>query len=66
MSADCNADYGHPCDVNDGQPCANCEAWNSAIEAMARSEWEAASPQERDPAKYEREMRDAGRGHLLP
>ena len=62
----CNADYGHPCDANDGEPCADCAAYLAESEADARRAWSAASPQERHPQKYEGDMRDAGRGHLLP
>jgi hypothetical protein len=57
----CNADAGHPCDANDGEPCAGCAAWIAETEAAARREWRAASPLERDPQRYEREMRDAAR-----
>lgn len=61
----CSADYRHPCDANDGEPCDACRAWLAESEAEARRSWAAASPQERDPKKYAQDMRDAGRGHLL-
>lgn len=51
----CTADLGSPCD------CARCDA----EECQMRAEWEAASPEERDPARYRREIRDAGRGRLI-
>jgi hypothetical protein len=60
MSA-CNADVGHPCDANGGEPCAACAEYLAEVEAAARHEWAGMSPQERDPAKCEAEMRDAGR-----
>jgi hypothetical protein len=52
--------------VNEGKPCVECADYLEELEAAARWGWGALSPQEKDPAKYEREMRDAGRGHLLP
>lgn len=60
-STNCTADYRHPCDANDGEPCAACAEWIAAVEAEARREWAVMSPLERNPAKYEREMRDAWR-----
>jgi hypothetical protein len=57
----CNADVGHPCDVNDGEPCAECAAYMKASAAEAWRLWLAASPQERDPEKYEHDLREAGR-----
>lgn len=71
MSAECTADLGHPCDAGgldeNGAPipCASCAASEAEGMREARREWEVMSPAERDPARYEREMRDAGRGHLL-
>lgn len=63
----CTADLGHPCDAGGrdeyGDPigCESCRA----IEDDMRREWAVASPEERDPERYRREMIDAGRGHLL-
>jgi hypothetical protein len=61
MKPPCNADVGHPCDVNDGKPCVECADYLEELEAAARWGWGALSPQEKDPAKYEREMKEAGR-----
>jgi hypothetical protein len=61
MSDTCNADYRHPCDANDGEPCDRCAEGRKESEAAARRAWDAASPQERDPRKYEQDLRDAGR-----
>lgn len=62
---DCNADLGHPCDANDGEPCADCRRYLEEQAAYWRRAWARASPQERNPEQYERDMIDAGRGHLL-
>jgi hypothetical protein len=59
--SECNADLGHPCDANGGEPCAACVAWLRESEQDARRAWRAASPQERDPEQYERDLREAGR-----
>jgi hypothetical protein len=59
--SECNADYKHPCDANDGEPCADCAAYLRESEREARRAWAAASPQERDPEGYERDLREAGR-----
>jgi hypothetical protein len=59
--ANCNADVGHRCDVDNGRPCARCAEYEAEIEAEARRAWRAASPQERDPEKYEQDLKDAGR-----
>ena len=61
----CSADVGHRCDVNDGEPCARCAKYEAESMAEAWRLWRAADPIERDPIRYEREMREAGRGHLL-
>jgi len=37
----------------------------AVVEDEMRREWKAASPQERYPEKYRRDMIDAGRGHLV-
>ncbi len=68
----CNADLGHPCDAggrdedDNAIPCDACAAYMRIIEREARREWAAASPQERNPARYEADMRDSGRRRLLP
>lgn len=62
---ECNADLGHPCDADDGEPCPRCVEWLREGEREARREWAVASPAERDPVGYARDMVDAGRGHLL-
>lgn len=62
---DCNADYKHPCDANDGEPCEDCAAYLKESEAEARREWLTASPEEKDPERYRQGMIDAGRGHLV-
>lgn len=60
--AACTADEGHPCDGGpDGSPCASCQAEHD----YWRGRWATASPEDRDARGYERNMRDAGRGHLL-
>jgi hypothetical protein len=65
MFIECNADLGHPCDVNDGEPCAVCVKSLAESEAQARMEWGRASPQERSPDRYAADMRAAGRESLL-
>lgn len=57
----CNADVGHPCDANKGKPCKACADYLNDSERLARWHWQAASPQEKDPEKYERDLREAGR-----
>lgn len=42
-----------------------CPACRAATEAYWRAQYAVASPEERDPERYRREMIDAGRGHLL-
>jgi hypothetical protein len=66
MNVECNADQDHPCDADDGKPCADCVAWRDASMADALREYQVMSPAERNPEQYERDMIDAGRGHLLP
>jgi hypothetical protein len=61
MSA-CNADVGHPCDANDGEPCASCAEWLAREEREHRQSYAVATMLEREPQRCEREMRDAGRG----
>lgn len=61
----CNADYCHPCDANDGEPCESCELSFQEESAYWAKYWRTASPEERDPEGYRRDMIDAGRGHLI-
>lgn len=43
-----------------------CEACANAEAAYWLAQYQAAPLSERDPDAYEEQMRDAGRGHLLP
>lgn len=52
-------------DPETGEPCAACTAELEREMAYHRRQYAAASPAERDPEGYARDMRDAGRGHLL-
>lgn len=64
--ATCTADLDHPCDGGeDGEPCSSCVKWSDEAHAYFRREWEVASPADRDPEGYRRDMIDAGRGRLL-
>jgi len=71
MNAECTADIDHPCDANGRDendapiPCARCKASLELDMRLARRAWDVASPLEKDPVRYEREMCDAGRKHLL-
>jgi hypothetical protein len=71
LPLECNADLGNPCDAGglddngDPIPCLDCQASYRDSHAEAWREWQAASPEERDPEGYRRDMVDAGRGHLL-
>jgi hypothetical protein len=59
----CNADLDHPCDAGlDESPCQACQA----EQAYWQAQWKTASPEEKNPAQYAQDLRDAGRGHLLP
>lgn len=52
------------CECGDeGRMCATCY---EAESAYWYCQWLAAPLSERDPEAYEEQMRDAGRGHLLP
>jgi hypothetical protein len=52
------------CECGDeGRMCAGCEA---AEAAYWKALWVVTPADERDPERYEQEMREAGRGHLLP
>jgi hypothetical protein len=62
MSIECNADLGHPCDANDGEPCAPCSAYMAESMADALRSYH---PHYAKPADYAEQMRDVGRGHLL-
>lgn len=57
----CNADLGHPCDAKDGEPCTRCAEYMAEVARAAWYEWAARPLQQRDPEKYEAELRDAGR-----
>lgn len=57
----CNADLGHPCDANDGEPCAACAQYLIESEREARRSWAVASPEQKAPEGYERDLREAGR-----
>lgn len=57
-----NDDFGRPCGLDeDGEPCPACEAWLEGEQRYWRAQWAVASPAERDPARYEREILEAGR-----
>jgi hypothetical protein len=66
----CNADVdgcsgGVDPETIERRPCSACRRYAAESERMARREWLSASPAERDPAGYARDMIDGGRGHLL-
>lgn len=66
----CNADVngctaGTDPDTGEPGPCARCLASMEAARRDALRSWATASPQERDPVGYRRDMIDGGRGHLL-
>ncbi len=65
MSDICNADLDHPCDALDGEPCPKCAEWHAQEMRYWARQWAAASPAEKDPEGYRRDMIEAGRGHLL-
>jgi hypothetical protein len=48
---------------DEGQLCESCMKEEAAYWL---AEFNAAPLSERDPEEYERQMREAGRGHLLP
>jgi len=59
---ECNADLDHPCDADDGEPCRGCKDEHEYWE----KQYKRSSPLERmTDDEYERDMIDAGRGHLL-
>jgi hypothetical protein len=61
VTGNCNADVGHRCDVNDGEPCERCAQYEAEVMAAARREY----PQYVAERNYRQDMIDAGRGHLL-
>lgn len=67
---ECNADEGHPCDANDGEPCDKCRDYLEGESAYWADYFSggmhAACKEECDPEGYRQDMKDAGRGHLLP
>ncbi len=62
---DCTADLDHPCDADDGEPCPRCVQQLADDDAYFRGQWAKTSPAERDAKRYEQDMKDAGRGHLV-
>jgi len=63
---ECNADLGHPCDANNGDPCQRCAAEHE----YWRREWEATPESVRrldymSQEELNQELRDAGRGRLV-
>jgi hypothetical protein len=62
---ECNADLGHHCDADDGDPCPSCAHARAEAEDYYRARYSTASLAERNPRKYAEEMAGAGRGHLL-
>jgi hypothetical protein len=60
VPAPCNLD-SNGCTANDGEPCDSCKAALAADEKEARRLYAAASPEEKDPARYARELAEAGR-----
>jgi hypothetical protein len=61
-----NADeYGCPELRETGEQCTKCAACSDYWMRIYESEYRAASPAERDPEGYRRDMIEAGRGHLL-
>jgi len=67
VATKCNAESreGRGCNANDGEPCDSCAVLNKATADYWRGQWQVASPEEKSPAKYAAEMREAGRGHLV-
>jgi len=70
FSSGCNLDSdgctgGIDPDTLEPGPCDECREWAEAEMRRSRREWAVASPEERDPEGYRRDMIDAGRGHLL-
>jgi hypothetical protein len=57
----CNQDGTGCTGGEDGEPCPECLAYQAESMADARRSWEVATLEERDPRRYEEEMRDAGR-----
>jgi hypothetical protein len=67
---ECNADEGHPCTAgspedDDGIPCAACAAYDAEMMRQTAAAWAVASPEERDPERYRRDMIECGRGRLV-
>jgi hypothetical protein len=58
-------EYGCPELRETGENCAACQAHHDYWHRIYRAEWAVASPAERDPEGYRRDMIDGGRGHLL-
>lgn len=56
---ECNADAGHPCDSNDGEPCEGCvkehEYWRNQWERYGRHQMRNTQTRE----QYEADVRDA-------
>jgi len=58
----CNVDDNEGrCTANDGEPCDACAADIAADAAYYGAQFRAATTLEKDPARYAREMKDAGR-----
>lgn len=66
MSLCDNSNDGRPCRTDEGEPCAQCQATIDEEDRYWSAQWVVASPEERNPERYRREMIEAGRGHLLP
>lgn len=63
---ECNADVDHPCDANDGEPCADCEAHSAEMWAEVCAAPECVRRLETKTAEeFAEELRDAGRGNLV-
>lgn len=60
-----NEDREGRCDANDGEPCDGCVAARKEEHDFFLAQWRVASPEEKDPERYRREMREAGRASNL-
>lgn len=61
----CNADV-NGCTANDGEPCAACHAAQEASMAEALGSWRSATFEEKyGKERYDAQLREAGRGHLV-
>ncbi len=60
-----NEDREGRCDADDGEPCADCKAVRQAEHDHFRALWDVASPAEKDPERYERDLRESGRASNL-